>query len=1007
MLQLNKIRTILITLLVIISSFSVLLYSPYIKADNTFDEIPSELSLEDIMELLGAFSAGIEFENILTPHPYRYVGVWQPDSSYNIKGDMDFKLFVSSTLMDYINFFDLDFQDKIDVSLYHLDGNNTPKKIKEEKGAKLNVGSLDLENKIRSLSVKMKDLDIEVDPEDYLLFGIEVNQTKKPISTFAGKRLIPFIEKLFNLFLESDMFADLLKENDIIEDEEDMDYIADELANITNFIGEDEIESIVNTIVSSAFYYGSKSYNSNVKFSSESDKNFTIYFRKEGNTEFESKFYGESLLNDYIIGFFKIANQTAPNTEEHRSWPPRYLIDSLLEEADTYDSSTDLSQIEDDALNWIILWVLYTFEGSYKDIANTKFLYLKDNGEMTTSLPKKEVIREKLSNSSLTWTSPSFERNKIIKNASAELYIHYPKIIPIGDLEITAKLLDEDKKIASDTKIIDGATLSGILNRGPETATTFNFEIEDYQITYDHSLKLEISISKSSFFNLRPIYLLYNSEDYPSHLRYVYAETENIRITDIEPENVYAGGSADFDIEILSNFSDTLDININEKVSEGPWDTSWTPKKIDVDKNSNTIVTVSVKSEATDESAYGTDYITLYFNVSGNTGIDSKTETIRVDKTKVEYDLELILPDKKFEVKHGENKTFEFKIRNKNTGFLADKYGVNIKSENDFYSGYESTEKVSVYTSGSKNEATARVRVDIPLYTNVESDKLILKIISSASSENLDEPYNETYTIKIDIITPNILESTYHLFEQLSDKIGLDDALEDQDSLKGMGAWILLSIFAIILLIIIVIIVLIIRRKYVEIICLKRIKEIKADEKAVFEVTIKNPYKKRLSYNIKADINKEIKKRWDVELERKQINIAPNESEKIKLTVEPTDKVKPEDWAKITVTAKPIDKRKSIKIDTITVVKDSKIDVSISGVVHWPKTFKKGDRIETSFKLFNRGDVSDEKITILLYVNGKLKNKAEDVTIPVGGHADIEIPWIAEKGKNEIEIIVK
>lgn len=1007
MLQLNKIRTILITLLVIISSFSVLLYSPHTKADDTFDEIPSDLSLESLMELLRIFSAGIEFENILTPHPYRYVGVWQPNSSYNINGDMDFELFVSSTLMDYINFFDLDFQDKIDVSLYHIDGNNTPKKIKEEKGAKLNVGSLDMENKIRSLSVKMKNLEIELDSKDYLLFGIEVNQTKKPISTFSGKRLIPVIEKLFNLFLESEMFADLLKENDLIEDEGDIDYIADQLSNITKFIGEDEIESIVNTIVSSAFYYGSKSYDSNVKFSSESGKNFTIYFRKEANIEFESKFYVESLLNEYIIGFFKIANQTAPHTEEHRSWPPRYLIENLLEEAGTYDSSTDLSQIEDDALNWVILWVLYTFEGRYKDITNAKYLYLKDNGEMTANLPKGKLIREKLSNTSLKWTSPSFERNKILKNVSAELYIHYPKIIPIGDIEITAKLFDNDKKLDTNTKIIDGATFSELVNRGPETPTTFNFEIENYEITYDHSLKLEVSLSKSSFFNLRPIYLLYNSDDYPSHLKYVYDETENIKIEEISPKNVYSGGSANFDIEISSNFSDTLDINIEEKISEGPWDISWTPKKINVDKDSNTIVTVSVKSDATDETAYGNDYITLYFNVSGKTGIDSKTETIRVDKTKVEYDLELILPDKKFEVKHGENKTFEFKIRNKNTGFLTDSYGVAISSENEFYSGYEPTEKVSVYTSSSKNEATARVRVDIPLYTDVESDRLILKIISSASSENLDEPYNETYNIEIDIITPNIFESTYHLFEQLSNKIGLDDALEDQDLLKGMGAWILIFIAAIILLIIVTIIILIIRRKYVEIICLKRIKEIKADEKAVFEVTIKNPYKKTLIYNIKANINKEIKKRWDVKLEKEQITITSGKSEKIKLTVEPTDNVKPEDWAKITVTAKPIDKRKSIKIDTITVVKDSKIDVSISGVLHWPKIFKKGDRIETSFKLFNRGDVSAEKITVMLYVNGKLKNKAENVTIPVGGHADIEIPWIAEKGKNEIEIIVK
>jgi len=40
-------------------------------------------------------------------------------------------------------------------------------------------------------------------------------------------------------------------------------------------------------------------------------------------------------------------------------------------------------------------------------------------------------------------------------------------------------------------------------------------------------------------------------------------------------------------------------------------------------------------------------------------------------------------------------------------------------------------------------------------------------------------------------------------------------------------------------------------------------------------------------------------------------------------------------------------------------------------------------------------------------VNNEEKNKVEDITIPAGGYADIKIPWIAIKGKNEIEIVVR
>ena len=190
-------------------------------------------------------------------------------------------------------------------------------------------------------------------------------------------------------------------------------------------------------------------------------------------------------------------------------------------------------------------------------------------------------------------------------------------------------------------------------------------------------------------------------------------------------------------------------------------------------------------------------------------------------------------------------------------------------------------------------------------------------------------------------------------------------------------------------------------------ICLERIKEITSYEKAEFEITFKNPYKKTLTYDINLKTNDEIKERWDITIEKKQITLEPEESDFVRFTVEPTDYVKPEDFAEVRVIAKPVNKKKKSTLDTITVIKQTQIDAKISGVLHWPKTFKKGDRIETSFKLFNRGNVSAENLTITLFINGEEKNKIENVSIPRGGYADIKIPWIAKKGKNKIEIIVK
>ncbi len=66
-----------------------------------------------------------------------------------------------------------------------------------------------------------------------------------------------------------------------------------------------------------------------------------------------------------------------------------------------------------------------------------------------------------------------------------------------------------------------------------------------------------------------------------------------------------------------------------------------------------------------------------------------------------------------------------------------------------------------------------------------------------------------------------------------------------------------------------------------------------------------------------------------------------------------------------------------------------------------------GQKVVTSFRVENRGKVSTDKISIILYVNGEEKNKVEDITIPRGGYAEIDMPWIAVKGKNKVSIVVK
>ena len=202
------------------------------------------------------------------------------------------------------------------------------------------------------------------------------------------------------------------------------------------------------------------------------------------------------------------------------------------------------------------------------------------------------------------------------------------------------------------------------------------------------------------------------------------------------------------------------------------------------------------------------------------------------------------------------------------------------------------------------------------------------------------------------------------------------------------------------------IIIFFIRVKYIDIICTERIKEIEPDEKAEFDIKIHNPSRQRLTYELSANINT-TSERWDVYLDKTTLNLESKETEPVKLIVKPTDFVKSGDWVEIKIEAKTVGKQKTAKISTITLLRDIKPKLEVMGVSSWPKIFNKGDLVKTSFRVENKGKVSVNNVSVILYLNGKEKNKVEDITIPRGGYADIEMPWIAEKGKNEINIVVK
>jgi hypothetical protein len=89
------------------------------------------------------------------------------------------------------------------------------------------------------------------------------------------------------------------------------------------------------------------------------------------------------------------------------------------------------------------------------------------------------------------------------------------------------------------------------------------------------------------------------------------------------------------------------------------------------------------------------------------------------------------------------------------------------------------------------------------------------------------------------------------------------------------------------------------------------------------------------------------------------------------------------------------------------ILKNFHSSIEINRINHFPINFKSGDKITTSFILNNKGNSSSDPINVILLINGQEKNKVGDIIIPAKGFADVKIPWIAVKGKNEISIVVR
>ena len=127
----------------------------------------------------------------------------------------------------------------------------------------------------------------------------------------------------------------------------------------------------------------------------------------------------------------------------------------------------------------------------------------------------------------------------------------------------------------------------------------------------------------------------------------------------------------------------------------------------------------------------------------------------------------------------------------------------------------------------------------------------------------------------------------------------------------------------------------------------------------------------------------------------------------VEMVVTPTGDAQSDDWVEAEFVATTAGRKRAVTLKTMTMIKKEQPELAITNVFHWPKRFHRGERVVTSLNVENASSVSARNVAVVLYVNDEQKNKVEDINIPGGGYADIRLPWIAKRGRNEVRIVVQ
>jgi len=586
-----------------------------------------------------------------------------------------------------------------------------------------------------------------------------------------------------------------------------------------------------------------------------------------------------------------------------------------------------------------------------------------------------------------TWyTSPFQSDQKIYGDVSVSLFIEAyflrTDILPLQARIVRVFLLDVSPSGVEDEISSSSATPIFFISNDTIKPKTFILKNVDYTLPAGHSLGLRVEktidlLSYFPFSVLSPFFatnVVYDSTAHPSSVKVPLNLTQGEIELDCYPQqrSVKAGNEITYEIAIWNKGGQDDTVTLSTDYS-GSWNVEIDPETVKVEANYLNYSDVKIAPPA---DAQPGSFLNVTIKAQGSVGTDS----IWLNTTVAEpvYGVKVIAPDNK-EGKPGDTISYTFTV--KNTGDLKDTYSLSLDS------GWTASLDKQYLTLLSGESADVIASVEIPLNAeNGSTNKLTL----TAQSQNSSKSDSASVTAI----------AVFH---------GGKATGGGKDIMTIVTF--ILFILGVVTLLIAAIILTIYAKKYVILGCEERMKEIPPGYSADYTITIKNPLEKvkggknRLNY--KLAVGGDIPEKWNAELDKDVVTLDGGESTDINLHIEAPEDASMDEWASVDIIAKPVGKRsKGEKINVAALIREPKVILELESVEHEPKTFKEGEKVISKIVVTNKGEAPAANAQVILYVNGKEKNRVEGLTIPVDGHVEVDIPWVAEPGENRVAVKV-